>query len=348
MNTVFARYRGFLLGACCLLPAFGNATDAQVFLPTQQASHAFPIQSSGIQSTHNRLVQNSFAQNATQPSIASNKQPKTPTALRLPLPRSQYDISHQYYVGLLRLALQKAAKGRDLPRLLTSSKVEQADGIKALTEQKLIDVFWVGTDRQKEQQLRAIKIPLERGLMGFRKFTIVRTTKNQLDQIHNLADLKKLRACVGSDWPDRAILEHAGLPILAVAQYEELFAQLAAGACDYFPRGLHEGKAELSLRAGHYPQLVRYQDIMLHYPFAVYFFTSPDNEALAQWIEEGLELLIQSGELLSYMQQHPLTRHVFPLSQYQASSWITLENPILDQPKTMALPRYWFLPADFQ
>lgn len=266
----------------------------------------------------------------------------------MPLPRSEYDISHQYYVGLLRLALQKAANGRDTPRLVTTVKVEQANSIQALAQQKLIDVFWVGTDHNKEQQLRAIKIPLERGLMGFRKFTIVRSMKTRLDQVHNLTDLKKLRACVGSDWPDRAILEHAGLPVLAVADYEQLFAQLAAGACDYFPRGLHEGKAELSLRAAHYPQLVRYQDIMLHYPFAVYFFTSRDNEALAKWIEEGLEQLIRSGELLSYMQQHPLTRHIFPLSQFQAKDWITLENPIISDTNTMAMPRYWFLKVDFQ
>jgi len=323
MNNAFKCYRSWWLCIACysIWPAFAT-TETKTTLQ--------------------------LTENQTHPTLIANKPTTIPTELKVPLPRSEYDISHQYYVGLLRLALQKAAKGRDTPRLVTTVKVEQADSIQALAQQKLIDVFWVGTDHNKEQQLRAIKIPLERGLMGFRKFTIVRSMKSQLDQVHELADLKKLRACVGTDWPDRAILEHAGLPILAVDHYEQLFAQLAAGACDYFPRGLHEGKAELSLRAAHYPQLVRYQDVMLHYPFAVYFFTSHDNEALAQWIEEGLEQLIRNGELLNYMQQHPLTRHVFPLSQYQAKSWITLENPIISDTNTMAMPRYWFLPVDFQ
>lgn len=323
MNRALQRYRGFLafMAYCWCCTAFGVSVNGTL-LPTTN--------------------------DQTLSSIPSSQSTSVPAELKVPLPRSEYDISHQYYVGLLRLALQKAANGRDTPRLVTTVKVEQADSIQALDQQKLIDVFWVGTDHNKEQQLRAIKIPLERGLMGFRKFTIVRSMKTRLDQVHNLTDLKKLRACVGSDWPDRAILEHAGLPVLAVADYEQLFAQLAAGACDYFPRGLHEGKAELSLRAAHYPQLVRYQDIMLHYPFGVYFFTSRDNEALAKWIEEGLEQLIRSGELLSYMQQHPLTRHIFPLSQFQAKDWITLENPIISDTNTMAMPRYWFLKVDFQ
>ncbi len=323
MNRALQRYRGFLafMAYCWCCTAFGVNLKGTP-LPTTN--------------------------DPTLSSRPSSQSTSVPVELKVPLPRSEYDISHQYYVGLLRLALQKAANGRDTPRLVTTVKVEQANSIQALAQQKLIDVFWVGTDHNKEQQLRAIKIPLERGLMGFRKFTIVRSMKTRLDQVHNLTDLKKLRACVGSDWPDRAILEHAGLPVLAVADYEQLFAQLAAGACDYFPRGLHEGKAELSLRAAHYPQLVRYQDIILHYPFAVYFFTSRDNEALAKWIEEGLEQLIRSGELLSYMQQHPLTRHIFPLSQFQAKDWITLENPIISDTNTMAMPRYWFLKVDFQ
>lgn len=271
-----------------------------------------------------------------------------PSVLRLTKPRSEFDISHQYYVGLLRLALQKAAKGRPVPTLTTNSFIEQRDSIQALTTANQLEVFWSGTDINKEEALRPIRIPLERGLMGFRKFTLVRSLKNQFDKVSNLADLKHYKACLGRDWPDAKILQSAGLPVVLFDNYEELFKQVNAGACDYFPRGLHEGKAELSLRSAIYPNLVRYQDIMLHYPFAVYYFTSKDNEALAKWIEDGLEQLISSGELKTHMQQHPLTRHVFPLHEYTPKIWIHLPNPFLTATTDFNNRRYWIVPADFE
>jgi hypothetical protein len=273
---------------------------------------------------------------------------RVPSVLRLAKPRSEFDISHQYYVGLLRLALQKAAKGREIPKLTTTGVIEQRDSIQALTTANQLEVFWSGTDITKEQALRPIRIPLERGLMGFRKFTLVRNLKNQFDKIRSLEDLKQYKACLGRDWPDVKILQSAGLPVVLFDNYEELFKQVNAGACDYFPRGLHEGKAELSLRAAIYPNLVRYQDIILHYPFAVYYFTSKDNEALAKWIEEGLELLISSGELKTHMQQHPLTRHVFPLHEYTPQIWIHLPNPLLTATTDFNNRRYWIVPADFE
>lgn len=280
--------------------------------------------------------------------VAASTATQIPAVLRLPMPRSEFDISHQYYVGLLRLALQKAANGRDIPKLSATSIIEQHDSISALTTDKQIEVFWVGTDNIKEQALRPIRIPLERGMMGFRKFTLVRTSKGKFEQVRTLKDLQQFKACLGRDWPDVKILQNAGLPVVLFDHYEELFKQVNAGACDYFPRGLHEGKAELSLRAAHYPNLVRYQDIMLHYPFAVYFFTSKENEALAKWIEDGLERLISSGEFNTYMQQHPLTRHVFPLTEYQSKVWIHLSNPLMDATTDVSNRRYWLVPADFE
>jgi len=286
---------------------------------------------------------------AQQPEkMATSTAAVIPAVLRLPMPRSEFDISHQYYVGLLRLALQKAANGREIPKLSATSIIEQRNSISALTTDKQLEVFWVGTDNTKEQALRPIRIPLERGMMGFRKFTLVRTSKGKFEQVRTLKDLQKFKACLGRDWPDVKILQNAGLPVVLFDQYEDLFKQVNAGACDYFPRGLHEGKAELSLRAALYPNLVRYQDIMLHYPFAVYFFTSKENEALAKWIEDGLEQLISSGELNTYMQQHPLTRHVFPLLEYQPKVWIHLANPLMDTTTDVSNRRYWLVPADFQ
>lgn len=205
----------------------------------------------------------------------------------------------------------------------------------------------MGTDRDKEQQLRAIRIPLERGLMGFRMLTIRQSQFDKFNQISSLQQLHKLTACQGLSWPDTKILQHAGLKVLTSPVYENLFKQVNAGRCDYFPRGLHEGQTELRERAALYPELVRYPNLMLHYPFAIYFFTGKQNETLAQWIEHGLEMMIADGELLAHMQQHPLTAHVFPLSQFRMQHWLELSNPGLSPDARYLDRRYWFVPADF-
>jgi len=269
------------------------------------------------------------------------------TQIRIPQPRSAQDLSHRYYVELLQKALQKAAAGRPLPEIKAVVAMEQGRAVRELEKGLIIDLFWMGTDHAKEQHLRAIRIPLERGLMGFRMLTILRTRQTQFDQINSLQNLGKLTACQGLSWPDTAILQQAGLKVQTAPVYENLFKQVNAGRCDYFPRGLHEGQTELRLRAAQYPNLIRYPNLMLHYPFAIYFFTSKHNEPLAAWIEQGLEMMIRDGELLAHMQQHPLTAHVFPLTQFKIQHWMELQNPNLYIENQKIDRRYWFVPADF-
>jgi hypothetical protein len=270
------------------------------------------------------------------------------TEIRIPKPSSQHDVSHDYYAGLLEKVLRKGAAGRPIPRVKATIAMEQGRASRELLKGNLIDLIWVGIQPEKNSQFREIPIPLERGLMGYRKFTIVSNRQADFDHVLGLTQLKRLLACQGSHWPDTAIMQAAQLPVMASPVYEHLFPQLASGRCDYFPRGLHEGVAELKQRQHLHPQLTRYQDIMLHYPFAVYFFTTQHNETLAQWLEQGLEAMIEDGELLAYMKQHPLTAHVFPLHQQNASRWFELHNPLLPADTDYRNRRYWFVPADFQ
>ncbi len=269
------------------------------------------------------------------------------TEIRIQRPPAADDVPQSYYVGLLQKALHKGARGRIVPKIVAVHIMEQGRANRELLKGNLIDLFWVGTELEKEQQLRAIRIPLERGLTGFRKFTIVKARQHQFDRLQSLLQLQRLTACQGSHWPDTQILQAAHLPVMASPVYENLFPQLAAGRCDYFPRGVHEGEAEILLRTAQQPTLSRYQDIMLHYPFAVYFFTTKQQEGLAQWLEQGLEAMIDDGELLAYMQQHPFTAKVFPLARENASRWFELPNPLLPADTDYQNRRYWFVPADF-
>ena len=273
---------------------------------------------------------------------------ETHNPILVPKPRSEFDINHQYYTSLLKKALTKAAAGRTVPEFRATFVMEQGRALRELEKGEFLDVFLVGTDQTKEQQFRAIRIPLERGLMGFRKFILHQNSVAKFNSIRSLQQLQQLTACQGAFWPDIYIMRSSGLKVEEAPVYENIFKQMVAGRCDYFPRGLHEGVIELEKRQALYPELVRYHKLMLHYPFAVYFFTRKENEALALWIEQGLEQMIDDGELLAHMQQQELTRHVFPLKHSSTDPWISIKNPLLSPDTPVTNSRYWFQPEDFK
>jgi hypothetical protein len=152
-------------------------------------------------------------------------------------------------------------------------------------------------------------------------------------------------ACQGAHWPDSDILEDANLKVMRSPIYENMFKQVAAGRCDYFPRGVHEGGAEIASRSNAYPSLVWYKELALYYPFPMYFFVSQDNTTLHRRIKEGLETAIDDGTFDHYMQTHPITAHLFPLQQWNKIRTIIISNEQLPQDTPIQDLRYWFQPS---
>ena len=91
-------------------------------------------------------------------------------------------------------------------------------------------------------------------------------------KVESLDQLKNYIACQGRHWPDTNILKNSNLNVTTSTRYESLFKMLSAKRCDYFPRGFHEGQAEIAQRRELYQDLVLYQRIILQYPFTVYAF----------------------------------------------------------------------------
>lgn len=269
-----------------------------------------------------------------------------PSAIRVASAKPEFAVAQDYFVGMLRRALELGAQGRAVPVIQQVGLMEQKQGLQEMVRGKIIDVYWMGTDQEREEKLRAIRIPLDRGLVGFRRFITRQSMSSVLDGIDSLGALKSLIACQGKDWPDTAILRAAGLRVIEIANFERMFQQLDLSKCDYFPRGYFEGFSELDVRKQKYPDLILYDSLVLHYPFALYFFVNKKNEDLALWIEHGLEKMIDSGEFLRYMQAHSLTRHVFPLSSTRGMRVIEIHNPRLPFDTHVKDSRYWFQPEE--
>lgn len=267
--------------------------------------------------------------------------------LRIPKGRGANDSAHHYFTELMLKALRKAANGRTLPTLVPTLEMAPARTVRELKLGRTIDIFWLGANRERERDLLAVPVPLERGLIGYRQFIVRRDRAAEFDAITNLSELANFKACVGAQWVDLDILKSAQLRVVTSVGHENLFKQLVAGRCDYFPRAVHEAKIEMANRAADYPELMVYEGMMLYYPFAVYFFVRHEDEELATWLKQGLEKMIDDGEFIAFMQKHPHTQLAFPLSKVAYKRLFLLPNNSLPLFTDEKNPRYWFQPSDF-
>ncbi|WP_039917304.1 type 2 periplasmic-binding domain-containing protein [Cellvibrio mixtus] len=262
--------------------------------------------------------------------------------------KPEFAIAQDYFVQLLHKALERGANGRPVPVIQEAQLMEQYVGVQEMIRGKKVDVYWMGTDQERERKLRAIRIPLDRGLIGHRRFIIQQRMQGAFDGVADLTALRAYSACQGIDWPDTKVLRNAGLQVREITSFERIFQELATLRCEYFPRGYFEGYSEIEQRKAIYPELIFYENLVLNYPFALYFFVNTKDEELARWIEAGLEKMIDSGEFVKHMQSHPLTRVAFPLHKVKKLRWINIDNPEMPVGTDYKNSRYWFQPEDFQ
>lgn len=253
-------------------------------------------------------------------------------------PQSEHDISHGFFVSLIEQALKKNSTYR--VKVLSVQDLTQDRGF-LLLKQKRLDIFWAGINPVRANNFRVINIPLTMGMLGHRLPVIQRKNKVLFDELTE-PELKQLRACQGSQWPDSDILEHNGYRVVRAPKFKMMYNMLQAGRCHYFPRGLNEVYSEVSSfnATGDDDDFIVYEDIVLKYAFPMLFFTHRDNEALAHELENGLRELVNTGEMLALLKAHPVTRDAFPLNRFSNSRVYQLANPLL----TIQLPeanQYW-------
>ncbi|HEY0891615.1 MAG TPA: hypothetical protein VGE32_01085 [Cellvibrio sp.] len=269
------------------------------------------------------------------------------SVLHIAKPRAGDDPAYLYFSGLLQKALEKGAKGRAVPQLVITIEMAEDRMVRELRADRIIDILWLGGSKERARDLLMVPVPLERGLVGYRQFIIRKERVAEFDAIKTVADLAKFTACHGAQWGDTEILRAAHLPLVTSVNYESLFKQLAAGRCDYFPRGIHQGKVEVSKRAAAFPDLIVYEPLILHYSFASYFYVNPKNKGIAQWLQQGLEKMIDDGDLLAYMQEQEHTRYAFPLRGLDKKRLLIIPNPNLPDASDEKNSRYWFQSGDF-
>ncbi len=253
-----------------------------------------------------------------------------------PPPMSAIDRRQAYGAQLLALALGKSGAAYALRA--GNVVMPQDRALKSLEDSKGVDVVWCMTTREREQALLPVRIPIDKGLLGWRVPMVRASDAERFKSVRSLGDLQAFVAGQEHDWPDVAILESNGLRVNRGTSYEGLFRMLAAGRFDYLPRSIEEAWDEQSARPA--LRLAIEAGFVLHYPAAKYFFVNKHNTALAAAIETGLRRAIQDGSFDRLFQQHN-GKHI-QQARLHRRSVIEMKNPLLPPLTPLSTREFWF------
>lgn len=246
------------------------------------------------------------------------------------------DETEMLLFGILKTAIQQVDPSItfDSPAEFIPQSRAEADVLSGR-----LSLVWASSTPEREQNLKAIRIPVIKGLLGHRIFIIRPENQYKFDQVHTLEDLKQLTVGQGIDWGDTAVLRSAGLPIVTANKYESLFYMTDGGRFDYFSRAVHEPWEEL--RHYQHLDLTIEKNLLLVYPMTMHFYVAPDNHELHDLIYRGLELAMLNGSYDEYFLNHPMVKDALERSNVQNRRVIRIGNPHLPSDTPVDRPEFW-------
>jgi hypothetical protein len=186
---------------------------------------------------------------------------------------SQREPWSEYIVELLTGALARAPRVEPDRLHWLDLHMNQDRAFTLLRSTESLDVYWSMTSAAREQGAIPVRIPLLKGLLGYRVLIIRKDAADKFRRIKTLDDLKSITIGQGLDWPDTAIMQASGLHVVTSASYETLYRMLKAGRFDGIALGANEVDDELAKQ--HDPDLMIERTVAIAYPAPVFFFVTP-------------------------------------------------------------------------
>jgi len=249
-----------------------------------------------------------------------------------------YAKREHYIVKLLDLAMSKSGASYVLEEVPLETVTANRNIRNLLSGQ--YDINWIHTNTQRENELLPIRIPIFKGLIGWRLLMIDKNRQDSFSSIKTLDDLKQMTAGQGHDWPDTKILQHHDFSLLTSTSRNSLINMLIGKRIDYFPRSVIEIWDELEVYDKN--SLYVEETLALVYPSAYYFFTNKNNKHLAEVLEKGLNTALQDGsfnELFLSFYKESITR-----SKLSNRKIFYIDNPMLSPETPLDNSLYWFKP----
>ncbi|ESE40951.1 hypothetical protein [Shewanella decolorationis] len=219
-------------------------------------------------------------------------------------PESDNDHRYQYTYDLLALVIDATKDDFGEATLEMSGVVMSRNRIfRELLEGKNINVMAEASNATWDQQLIPVKIPIRKGIQGFRLFIIKKDNLALMANVKTLAELMALDTGSGSQWSTKVAMQKAGFNVIESTQYDNLFNMLSVGRFVTFGRGVNEIFQEVEQFNKKYPDLILDDNILLYIPLATYYYVSPSQPRLAKRIQVGLQRIIENGQFDTFFYQ---------------------------------------------
>ena len=255
--------------------------------------------------------------------------------VRFPRPEFDGDRRFDYPLQLLQLALSKT--GTEYRIQTAEFPMNQERQVLEIEAGRTIDVGPIPSSAEREARLLPIRIPVNKGILGWRLGLVRKGDKDLVAGVRTLDDLKGVRLAQGHEWPDTNILRANGIDVITAPKYEVLFKMLDGKRFDYFPRSVMEIWDEQAINA---ESLEVEPHLALHYFYDSYFMVNRKNTKLAQDIREGLEKAIADGSFDKLFLQHFGER--LRKARLDKRTVIELRNPLLTPETPSNRPELWY------
>lgn len=193
-----------------------------------------------------------------------------------------------YTIELLKLALEKTGVRFEINP--TDEITLQGKAFNLLSNNRSINIVWSMTNEQREADFLPIRVPIFKGLIGWR---VLLVEPNMLPKLER-SNLREHSVVQGMDWPDTKILQANGFNVVNATNYDEAFMIMHRSQAGMFPRSVIEVIAEMAddnLRR----DLMIEPNYVLQYPAAMYFFVNKRDKILARLLEQGFAKAMADG-----------------------------------------------------
>lgn len=261
-------------------------------------------------------------------------------------PESKEDVRYDYHWEVLRTVLEKTKKKYGSYTMKPCKNVmNEKRQVHVLKEGEKLTVMVRSASQKFERMFTPVRIPLDKGLIGYRVFLINRNDQPRFSAIKNLEELRKFTVGQGLGWSDVNVWRANGFRVMEGSVYEGLFGMTVSRRFDFFSRGIVEIIEEYEQRKDKMPDLHIEETITVYYPWPIYFYfpKSVQGKKLALRVEEGLLVLFEDPETFDpiFLKYHgpALKRH-----DLKNRKIFRIKNPLLTPETPLDDTRLWYDP----
>lgn len=240
-----------------------------------------------------------------------------------------------YEREVLEAALEVTRKGYgEVPLIEDRTDYPNPSDEASIFRTKGFDIFGTvaGNPKLAKEKKILIPHPMMKGLLGYRLLIIRDADRKTFAGITSAEQLQQQRLGIPLGWADAALFRHNGYPVVEEGTFDDLFARQQAKKFDYVSFGANEVEGVYQERAAGVGGLTTAENLLLYYPFPLVFYVNPENAELARRVDQGMQIIINNGELDKIFQRH--YGNLVERLQLRDRQLIKLDNPLL--PKALS------------